>query len=422
VVSPVSREVGWGEALAAPACRVSRVLPGALAALLAVSVGCSKAEPKDAPGQPASPNPVQAERLELRAAPSVVAEPFGQVEGKPVERYTLGNSNGLSLQVLTYGAIISALRVPDRDGKLADIVLGFDDLGAYLKDSPYFGAIVGRVANRIRGAAFELDGQRHELAANNGQHHLHGGKRGFDKLIWKAEPVSDATRASLRLSLVSNDGDEGYPGTLNVSVTYSLTNANELDVEMRATTDRTTLVNLAQHGYFNLAGVGSGTVAEQELTLFADAYTPGDPQIPDGRVLSVRDTPFDFTQGKAIGRDLDDAGLTPRGYDHNFVVRGEPHAMRPVARAYDPGSGRVLTLDADQPGVQLYTGNHLSGSLRGKGVAFPQHAGFCLETQVFPDAVHVPAWREDAILRPGGEYRHHMLYRFSTQPAAVRAP
>lgn len=367
----------------------------------------------------AEANELHAETRALRA-PAVTQDTFGELEGKAVERYTLSNRSGVSLQVITYGAIITSLRVPDRDGKLADVVLGFDDLQAYVADSPYFGAIVGRVANRIRGAAFELDGQRHTLAANNGKHHLHGGTRGFDKLLWSARPASDPAVASVQLSLVSPDGDEGYPGTLTASVTYTLTDENELDVDMRATTDRATLVNLAQHSYFNLGGAGSGSVAEQELTLFADHYTPGDPQVPDGRVLGVQGTPFDFTRAKAIGRDLAAAGLDPRGYDHNFVVRGAPHALRPVARVYDLGSGRVLALDADQPGVQLYTGNHLDGSLRGKGAQYPQHAGFCLETQVFPDAVNVPAWREGAILRPGGEYRHHMIYRFGTEPP--RAP
>ncbi len=211
---------------------------------------------------------------------------------------------------------------------------------------------------------------------------------------------------------------------MTASVTYTLTASGELDVDMRATTDRATIVNLAQHSYFNLGGFnlgrfGSGTVREQELTLFADEYTPGDPQIPDGRVAGVAGTPFDFTAGKAIGQDLAATGLQPAGFDHNFVVRGEPHALRPVARVRDPHSGRVMTLDADQPGVQLYTGNHLSGKLEGKGVRYAQHAGFCLETQQFPNAINEPAWREGVILRPGPEYRHRMLYRFSTEPAAA---
>jgi aldose 1-epimerase len=426
VVNRVCCEAGRS-CIASARSHGARALSWASAVAITLALGCSKteassgvsAEQRKLAGEPSS---LRAEKLELRA-PAVVKDRFGEVGGEAVERYTLSNSNGLSLQVITYGAIITSLRVPDRDGKLEDVVLGFDDVQAYAAGSPYFGAIVGRVANRIRGASFELDGQRHTLAANNGKHHLHGGKRGFDKLVWSAEPASDPSRASVRLSLVSKDGDEGYPGNLTASVTYTLTSANELDVDMRATTDRATLVNLAQHSYFNLGGAGSGNVSEQELTLFADEYTPGDPQIPSGRVLSVQGTPLDFTRPKAIGQDLAAAGLEPSGYDHNFVVRGDPHAMRPVARVYDPESGRVLTLDADQPGVQLYTGNHLDGRLKGKGAqVYPQHAGFCLETQVFPDAVNVPAWREDAILRPGREYRHHMLYRFSTEGAPAGAP
>jgi aldose 1-epimerase len=427
VVNRVRCEVGWGNIPSVRARGSSRAASCRAALAIMLALGCSKTEaaPDVAVDQRkagAELGPLQVKKVELRA-PAVLEDTFGELDGKPVERFTLTNQKGLSLQVITYGAILTSLRVPDRDGKLADVVLGFDDIQGYVAGSPYFGAIVGRVANRIRGAAFELDGQRHTLAANNGKHHLHGGKRGFDKLLWSAEPASDPSLASLRLSLVSKDGDEGYPGTLTASVTYTLTNENELDVDMRATTDRATLVNLAQHSYFNLGGAGSGNVAQQELTLFADAYTPGDPQIPDGRVADVQGTPFDFTRPKAIGQDLAAAGLEPRGYDHSFVVRGDPHAMRPVARAYDPESGRVLTLDADQPGVQLYTGNHLDGRLKGKGSReYPQHAGFCLETQVFPDAVNVPAWREDVILRPGREYRHHMLYRFSTEPAAAHPP
>jgi aldose 1-epimerase len=412
--------MGWGRAARARARRTGTSLAGplALAALLACSKPEASLEQRALGVEQSALNP---EKLGQRA-PGVVKDSFGQAYGQPVERYTLSNPSGASLQVITYGAIITALKVPDRDGKLGDIVLGFDDIQSYVADSPYFGAIVGRVANRIRGATFELDGQTHALAANNGPHHLHGGKRGFDKLIWTAEPTSDASRASLRLSLVSEAGDEAYPGKLTVSVTYTLTDSNELDVEMRATTDRATLVNLAQHSYFNLGGIGSGSVAEQELTLFADQYTPGDPQVPDGRVLGVSGTPFDFRQPKPLGQELTATGLTPSGFDHSYVVRGEPRAMRPVARVYDPESGRVLTLDADQPGVQLYTGNHLNGSLKGKGVSYAQHAGFCLETQVFPNAINVPAWREDVILRPDREYRHHMLYRFSTEPAAARTP
>lgn len=367
------------------------------------------AEPAGAAGAgPASPHRVE-------------QDVFGSLGEQAVERYTLTNAHGLTLRVITLGAIITELRLPDRDGQFADVVLGLDDVDGYLQRSPYLGAIVGRVANRIQGAAFELEGRRYPLAANNGKDHLHGGKRGWDKLLWRAEVPSDAPSAAVRLQLVSPDGDEGYPGTVTASVTYTLTDDDELRVDMSAQSDRTTLVNMAQHSYFNLGGIASGSVRDHELTLEADAYTPGEPQIPNGRIVPVAGTPFDFRTPKALGKDLAATGIEPLGFDHNYVVRGEPHVLRPVARLSDPRSGRVLTLVADQPGVQLYTGNYLDGSAQGKGVRYVQHSGVCLETQAFPNSIHVPAWKNDIILRPGQEYQHHMLLRFSTEPSASAA-
>lgn len=362
------------------------------------------------------------EALALSPAPPVLPAPtvdsaqVGVAAGHSVDRYTLRNAHGLSLQVLTYGAIISALELPDRDGKLADVVLGYGDLSGYLGQRGYFGAIVGRVANRIRGAAFELNGRRYELAANEGRDHLHGGRVGWDKVVWTASSSVDASAASVRLEHESRDGDEGYPGNVSASVTYRLTNEDELWVEMRARTDHTTLVNLAQHGYFNLGGAGSGSIEGEVLTLFADAYTPGDPMIPDGRVLPVAGTRFDLREPTLLGPAMRADVAGPSGFDHNFVVRGAPHQLRPVARLEDPASGRVLTLDADQPGVQIYTANHLRGQIEGKGVRYQRHAGICLETQAFPNAINTPAWRGDVILTPGHEYRHEMRYRFSTLP------
>jgi aldose 1-epimerase len=349
----------------------------------------------------------------------VVSEAFGATASQSVERYTLRNAHGLALQVITYGATITALELPDRDGALADVVLGYDDLEGYLGQRGYFGAIVGRVANRIRGAAFELEGSRHTLAANDGRDHLHGGRVGWDRVVWRASSAADDEGASVRLEYVSRDGEEGYPGTVDASVTYTLTNADELWVDMRARTDRTTIVNMAQHGYFNLAGAAAGSVAGHSLTLYADEYTPGDPLIPDGRVLPVAGTRFDLREPTLLGPAMSADAASPSGFDHNFVVRGEPHALRPVARLEDPGSGRVLELDADQPGVQLYTANHLRGEIEGKGVRYVRHAGICLETQAFPNAINTPAWRGDVILTPDREYRHRMRYRFSTLPRAV---
>jgi aldose 1-epimerase len=391
----------------------------ALCAGLTLASGCSKqAHERDQRGSESSVIAALRGIDQREAAPTLTRDTFGSLDGREIERYTLQNSHGLMLRVITYGAIISELDVPDRTGKPSDVVLGFADLDGYRQHSPYFGAVVGRVANRIRGASFELNGQRYALAANNGANHLHGGKQGWDKVVWSAEDVSTGAAAAVRLSYVSKDGEEGYPGTVTASVTYALTNQDELKVDMRARTDRTTIVNLAQHSYFNLGGIASGSVAEQELTLSADAYTPGDPQIPDGRVVPVQGTAFDFTEPKAIGKDLAATGLTPAGFDHNFVVRGEAHVLRPVARLFDPASGRVMTLEADQPGVQLYTANSLKGEVEGKGVHYAQYSGLCLETQAFPNAINVPAWRDQVILQPDREYQHRMLYRFSTEASA----
>jgi len=297
-------------------------------------------------------------------------------------------------------------------------VLGYDRMDDYVRATPYFGATVGRVANRIKNAVFELEGQRYELAANNGPHNLHGGARGWDKVIWEAEPRETPSGPEIHFNYTSRDGEEGFPGTVQARVAYALTHENELVVTMEATTDRVTLVNMAHHGYWNLGGHDSGSVRDHELTLYADYYTPsaavpgGDP-VPDGAVEPVRGTPFDFTLEKPIGRDLEAAGGQPVGFDHNWIVNGEANTLRPAARVRHPKSGRVLTLEADQPGIQFYSGKFLDGSLRGKGASFPQYAGFCLETQKFPNAINVPAWKDQVILRPGQLYRHVMVHRFS---------
>ncbi len=341
--------------------------------------------------------------------------PFGKVGDTPVQLFTLTNKNGLVAKITNYGAIVTELHVPDRTGRLADIVLGFESLDRYVAGHPYFGAIVGRVANRIGNAGFTLDGRTYALAANDKPHHLHGGTRGWDKVVWNATPRTTADGAVLELTYVSKDGEEGYPGTVTAKTVYTLTSNNELRVEMEATTDRTTLVNMAHHSYWNLAGHNSGTILDHELTLYADQYTPGTPMVPDGRVMTVKGTPFDFTSAKAVGRDLKQTGGKPIGYDHNFVVNGAADQLRPVARLKDPKSGRVMTLSADQPGVQFYTGNFLDGTAKGKNATYGQHAGLCLETQKFPNAINIPAWRDQVILKPGQTYRHRMVHRFSAE-------
>ncbi|HET9954899.1 MAG TPA: aldose epimerase family protein [Polyangiaceae bacterium] len=332
-----------------------------------------------------------------------------------MELYTLKNRNGLTVQVTNYGATVTSVLVPDRNGTFDDIVLGFDHLDAYLTNGAFLGATVGRVANRIRNAKFELDEKTYSLAANDPPHHLHGGKQGFDKVLWSAAPFDSPEGPGLRLTYAAKDGEEGYPGNVQVSTIYTLSHDDELRVEMEASTDQTTLVNLAHHTYWNLAGKAAPPVLDHELTLFASNFTPGDPVVPTGVVEPVQGTPFDFTRGKPIGKDLKAVGGNPVGYDHNFVVDGDPHTLRPVARVREPRSGRVMTLDANQPGVQFYSGNFLDGSLKGKAAHYQQYTGFCLETQKFPNSVNVPAWREEAILRPGQVYKHLMIHRFRSE-------
>lgn len=377
---------------------------------------CSSASTSPASAPPSTPEPgAVAAGSAASARPPIERKAWGQIDGQQVDLFTLTNASGLVLKVTNYGATVTELHVPDRDGKLADVVLGFDDLAGYQQGGPYFGAIVGRVANRIRGAKLTLEGKSYQLAANNGPNTLHGGVRGFDKVVWSAEPQDTPAGPALALTYVSKDGEEGYPGALSASVTYTLTDRKELLVSMRATTSAPTIVNLAHHGYWNLGGHDSGTILEHELTLYADQYTPGDPQVPTGVVAPVAGTPYDFTQPKPVGRELGATPGSPKGYDHNFVVKGEPYALRPVARLRDPKSGRVLTLEADQPGVQLYSGNYLDGKLTGKGVSYPQYGGLCLETQRFPNAIDVPAWADQVILKPGQTYRHEMIHRFTVE-------
>jgi aldose 1-epimerase len=352
--------------------------------------------------------------LDPPASSVLAGAPFGTVDGQAVQLYTLTHSHGMVVKITNYGAIVTELHVPDRAGRLADVVGGHADVVDYLQVTPYFGATVGRVGNRIAQGRFMLDGREYQLATNDGPHHLHGGRRGFDKVVWSAEPMQTPLGAALRLTYLSPDGEEGYPGNLTARATYTLTQHNELRVDMEATTDQPTLVNLVHHGYWNLAGHGSGTILDHELTLFADAYTPGNP-ISDGPATPVRGTPFDFTVAKPIGRDLEAVGGDPVGYDHNWLVNGVRGAMRPVARLKDPKSGRVMTLEADQPGVQFYSGNFLDGSITGKGTTYRQYAGLCLETQKVPNSINDPERMKDVILRPGRTYRHHMVHRFTAE-------
>lgn len=337
---------------------------------------------------------------------------WGKADGKPVHLFTLTNGKGMKVRATNFGTIITEVHVPDKNGKTADVVLGCPTLEAYLSGHPAFGCTVGRYANRIAGAKFTLDGKEYALAANNGPNHIHGGKKGFHAHVWNGEP---GPGASVRFTRTSPDGEEGYPGTLQVTVVYTVTDANELRIEMTATTDKPTVVNLANHTYWNLAGHGSGPVLDQVVQLYADAYTPADAAlIPTGQLAPVAGTAYDFREPKPIGRDL---AKTPdgKGYDTNFVVRGKPGELRPAARAEDPKSGRVMELLTTDAGVQLYTANFMNNFAKGKeGVTYNAHGGFCLETQKYPDSIHKPDWPQP-VLRPGETYRHVMVHRFTAK-------
>lgn len=345
-------------------------------------------------------------------------EPFGELDGQPVELYRLTNANGMEITVLTYGGTIQSISVPDRDGTIANVALGFDNLDDYVAMSPYFGCITGRYANRIARGRFTLDGQEYELAINNDPNTLHGGDVGFDKKIWT---VDSADAGSIVLSYTSPDGEEGYPGTLDVTVTYTLTDADEIQIDYNATTDAPTVLNLTNHSYFNLRGEGNGAILDHELMLNAPEFTPVDETlIPTGEITPVAGTPFDFTTAKAIGQDIRDASseqiLIGRGYDHNFVIDRSGVAdgeLALVAQATDPDSGRMMEVRSTEPGVQLYTGNFLDGTFAGtSGHVYRQTDAFCLETQHFPDSPNQPDF-PSTVLEPGDEFTSTTVYAFS---------
>jgi aldose 1-epimerase len=345
-------------------------------------------------------------------------EPFGITrDGKPVELFTLTNPQGMEVRAMTYGGVIVSLRVPDRNGHLADVVLGYEKLDGYLAQSPYFGAIVGRYGNRIANAKFTLDGRDYALAKNNGPNSLHGGIKGFDKVLWSAESFDKNDRVGLILKYTSVDGEEGYPGTLQVTVTYTLDDKNGLTLEYQATTDKPTPVNLTNHSYFNLAG--EGDILSHELLLNADNFTPVDVTlIPTGEISAVQGTPLDFTHPVPIGRRIDqkDKQLAfGGGYDHNFVINRQGEGLVLAARVYEPITGRVMEVYTTEPGVQFYSGNGLDGSITGKrGRVYRAHFGLCLETQHYPDSPNKAAF-PSTILRPGETYHSTTAYRFSTR-------
>jgi aldose 1-epimerase len=361
----------------------------------------------------------------LSAAGAHAAEatraPFGTTpDGVAVEAVTLKASRGISARIISYGATLQALLLPDRAGQVADVALGYDDLAGYVAKPQFFGATVGRYANRIAGAKFTLDGTTYSLAANNGPNALHGGTKGFDKVVWTIAKVESGRVASVQLTYTSRDGEEGYPGTLRASVTYSLDDAGTLTTSYEATTDKPTIVNLTNHSIFNLAGVTAArSILDHRLTVNADAYTPvTDTLIPTGELRSVAGSPFDFRQSQRVGARIRDASdpqiAIGRGYDHNFVLRGGVTATpKLAARLEDPESGRVVELFTTEPGVQVYTGNFLDGTTVGKSrVVYRQGDGIALEPQKFPDSPNHPAF-PSARLDPGQTYRQTSYYRFS---------
>jgi aldose 1-epimerase len=337
-----------------------------------------------------------------------------------VDLYTLTNASGMEVRVVTYGGIILSLRVPDRDGKLGDVVLGYDALARYFKASPYFGSIIGRYGNRIARGRFTLDGKEYTLAGNNGPNALHGGLKGFDKVVWRAAPFEKDEGVGVVFSYTSRDGEEGYPGKLDAKVTYTLADANTLRFDYHAVTNKPTPVNLTQHSYFNLAGDGAGDVLGHELLLKAKSFTPVDSTlIPTGEIRSVAGTPFDFTAPHTIGERIgaeDEQIKFGGGYDHNFVLDREAgDSLQLAARVYEPTSGRVMEVSTTEPGVQFYSGNFLDGSITGKaGHVYRQRTGFCLETQHYPDSPNKPAF-PSTILKPGQEYRSRTVYAFSVR-------
>ena len=340
-------------------------------------------------------------------------ESFGKLpDGKEVNLYTLSNDNGVEAKITNYGGIIISLKTPDKQGRFADIVLGHDNLDGYLKDnSPYFGAIIGRVANRIAKGKFTLDGKEYILATNAGDNHLHGGNIGFDKVIWNAEEIKNGDSVSLKLTYLSPNGDEGCPGNLDCTVIYTLTNDNELKINYEATTDKTTIVNLTNHCYFNLAGFDSGEIYGHQLWIDADKYTASDDDLMvTGEIESVKDTPLDFTTAESIGSRIEQAG----GYDNNYVINDWDGSSKEIAKVIEPTTGRVMTVYTTEPGVQLYTGNFIDGSITGKGATYNKHNGFCLETQHYPDSPNQPNF-PSIVLKPGEKYTQITIYKFTVE-------
>ena len=350
--------------------------------------------------------------MEGKRTMAIKKESFGTTkDGQAVDLYTLTN-NGVTAKITNYGGILTSLVVPDRNGKPGDIVLGYDTLDEYITDNPYFGALIGRYGNRIAKGKFTLDGTEYTLATNNNENHLHGGIQGYDKVVWDAEPYDLDDGVALKLTYLSKDGEEGYPGNLACTVVYSLTGDNELVIDYEATTDKATVINLTHHSYFNLGGHDSGEILDHELTLTADNYTPVDSGlIPTGEIATVAGTPMDFSSPTAIG---DRIAQVDGGYDHNWVLNNTDGSLALAAKAYDPKTGRVMEISTTEPAIQFYAGNFLDGTQKGKGAEYYKNNGFCLETQHYPDSPNQPDF-PSVVLRPGENYTHKTVHKFYTK-------
>ena len=364
--------------------------------------------------------PVLAEKSAEMAKPMEKTVFGTTADGKTADLYTLKNKNGMQVSITNFGATVVSIMVPDKSGKVADVALGYDDLAGYELNKNYLGVLVGRYGNRIAHGKFSIDGTEYTLAKNNGDNSLHGGIKGFNKVMWEAKDVSKGGEAAVEMKYVSKDGEEGYPGNLSVTVVYTLTNKNELKIDYSATTDKKTVVNLTNHTYFNLAGQGNGDILKEELTINADTFTPVDSGlIPTGELKKVEGTPFDFRKPTAIGARIDATDEQIKlggGYDHNFVLnRKAATGLSLAARVSDPASGRTVEVWTTEPGVQFYTGNFLDGSFKGKGgVAYQKRTAFCLETQHFPDSPNHPSF-PTTLLKPGEKYHTTTVYKFEAK-------
>ncbi len=343
-------------------------------------------------------------------------ENWGEIDGQPVALFTLKNANGVTVKITNYGGVVQSILVPDKDGKLADVTLGFDTVAEYPEKTQYFGCITGRYANRIAKGKFTLDGKEYTLALNNGDNHLHGGEKGFNQYVWKAETSDGDSEPSLKLTHTSPDGDEGYPGSLSMTVTYTLTKDNGLKIDYEATTDKATVLNLTNHAYFNLAGAGSGNILEHELLLKADGYIPTDDGgIPLAGVSTVEGTPFDFRTSTTIGARIEDDDQQLKngiGYDHNWVMKDSRDGkLAHVATLTEPKSGRILEVHTTEPGLQFYTGNYLDGRTGKDGKSYVHRGALCLEAQTFPDSPNRPGF-PSPVLKPGEKYTQTTIYRF----------